>query len=246
MKSVIYLRTSTEEQNPELQKKACEDLAQKLNIKEYQILEEQKSAFKDDSKREQFNIVLKEIKKNNIKEIIVWDLDRIYRNRRKLVGFFELCKSFKCVIYSVRQTFLNEIQAVILPEGFDFIKEMMVSNFIQFLGWIAEDESNKKSMRVKNAIRMTSEGAFSYKGNKWGRKEISNGVIKKVLNLKKENPNLSIREIAKQITYYDKNNNSKNLSRSAVHKILTGNHRKIKSLVEKSTDDQLKNNGTTS
>jgi len=240
MKSVIYLRTSTEEQDPELQKKSCEELAQKLNIKDYQILEEQRSAFKDDSKREQFNIILKGIKRNSIKEIIVWDLDRIYRNRKKLVGFFELCKSFKCGIYSVRQTFLNEIQAVVLPEGFDFIKEMMIGNFIQFLGWIAEDESKKKSMRVKNAVRMTEEGAFSYKGNKWGRKELSNGVIKKVLDLKKENPNLSIREIAKQIFYYDKNNNSKKISRSAVHKILTGSHRKIKSLSDKSTVSQLK------
>lgn len=240
MTSIIYLRTSTEEQDPELQKKSCEDLAQKLNIKEYQILEEQKSAWKDDSKREQFNVILKGIKNNNIKELIVWDLDRIYRNRKKLVGFFELCKSFKCMVYSVRQTFLNEIQAVALPEGFDFIKEMMINNFIQLLGWIAEDESKKKSMRVKNAIRMTDDGAFSYKGNKWGRKEISSKVIEKVLDLKKENPNLSIREIAKQITYYDKNNNIKNLSRSAVHKILVGNHRKIKSLLEMSTANQLK------
>ena len=223
-KTIIYLRTSTEEQNPEIQKKDCEELSKKLNIFDYEVLEEQKSAFKEDAQRDKWDIIISLIKKGKLNNLIVWDLDRIYRNRKKLVGFFELCKLNKCLIFSVRQTFLNEIQDLKLPEGFEFIKEMMINNFIQFLGWIAEDESKKKSDRIRNAIVMTDEGAFSYKGNKWGRKEISQNTINKVLELKQSG--ISIREIAKQIFYYDKNNNQKQISRSVVHKIISGNHRK--------------------
>ena len=43
--TIIYLRTSTEEQNPENQKKDCEALAEKLNLKDYDIFSEQQSAF---------------------------------------------------------------------------------------------------------------------------------------------------------------------------------------------------------
>ncbi len=224
--NIIYIRVSTDEQTPELQKNSCEKLANSLGIEDYEILEENQSAWKDDYKREKFNKVLRLISRKRVKNIIVWDLDRIYRNRKKLVGFFELCKSCKCSILSVRQTFLNEIQKVELPEGFDFIKDMMINNFIQFLGWISEDESKKKSDRVRNAIVQTKEGAFSYKGKKWGRKKLSKQTINKVLELKKENPNISIREISKQVYHYDKNNNKKQLSRSAVHKILQENYRK--------------------
>ncbi len=117
----------------------------------------------------------------------------------KLVGFFELCKSYGCEIYSVRQTFLNEIQDVKLPEGFEFIKEMMVNNFIQFLGWIAEDESKKKSDRVKLAVRRTpGKETKSYKGNKWGRKSISTQKKNKIFEAMIRNPKPSFRMIASE------------------------------------------------
>jgi len=98
---------------------------------------------------------------------------------------------------------------------------------IQQAGEQAEEESRKKSERVKLAVRKESGITKSYKGNKWGRKNLTKQTIKKVIQLKKENPKLSIREISKQISYYDKNNNSKNISRSAVHKILNENYDKL-------------------
>ena len=220
-RTIIYLRTSSEEQDPELQKNDCLQLSKRVELREPEILEEKKSAFKDDRKRKEFNKILYLIKRSSLRALVVWDLDRIYRNRKKLVGFFELCKAFDCKIYSVRQTFLNEIQETKLPEGFEFMKDMMINNFIQFLGWIAEDESKKKSDRVISAIRYREDGAYSYKGKKWGRKRLSKNTIKKVLDLKKDNPEISIRAISKQVVYYDKHNNAKSISRSAVHKILS-------------------------
>jgi hypothetical protein len=84
-------------------------------------------------------------------------------------------------------------------------------------------ESLRKSERVKLAVRKESGVTKSYKGNKWGRKSISKQAINKVLNLRKENQNISLRDISKQVTYAGKNNTVKNISIGLVHKILKEN-----------------------
>ncbi len=67
----IYNRTSTEDQNPENQLKDCEALGNKLELPNWDVLEEKKSAFKDDHKREKFQEILKGIRNNQIKKLIV-------------------------------------------------------------------------------------------------------------------------------------------------------------------------------
>ena len=97
---------------------------------------------------------------------------------------------------------------------------MMHGLMLQVMGWLAEEESTKKSQRVKLAVRKTKgKDTKSYKGNKWGRKSIQTNRLKEdVLKLKESG--LTIREIVKNVYYYDKNNNKKNPSRSLVHKLL--------------------------
>ncbi len=219
--TIIYLRTSTEEQTPELQLNDCLELIKRLNISkdDCDIVEEKKSAFKDDIKREVFNSIVLKIKKRNINILIVWDLDRVYRNRKKLISFFELCKIYGCKIYSYRQQFLEDINKA--PEPWN---EMLLNNLIFILGWIAEEESQKKSERISNAVRKKDKDgkrikAISYKGNKWGRKEIENKkMIADILELHKQG--LSLSKIAKQVEYYDKSNNIKHPSVSLVWKIV--------------------------
>jgi len=191
--NIIYIRTSTEEQAPENQIRDC----QKLCKEEYELLQDKQSAYKDNVERENFNKILKLIQKKQLKHLYVWDWDRIYRNRNKLKGFFILCKTNGCIVHSYRQVFLEEINNLKLPEGFDFIKDMVNNIFIELLGWIAEDESKKKSDRVKLAVRK-SDGKVtkSYKGNKWGRKSMHTNKIKIVLELRDKG--LSFREISKQ------------------------------------------------
>ena len=103
MKSIIYNRVSTSEQNPELQINSCIELAKRLGLNDFEILQEKKSAFKDNIDREEFEKIRKAIYDNKLKNFIVWDLDRIYRNRKQLIGFFETCKAFGCKVHSVRQ-----------------------------------------------------------------------------------------------------------------------------------------------
>lgn len=205
MKStIIYLRTSTEEQSPENQLADCKDLCKKIGIDSYDIYEEKRSAWKDDNKRDKFNEILRLVKKGKLSNFVVWDLDRIYRNRRKQVSFFKLCQTFKCNIYSHRQPFLETFANV--PEPWD---EIMRDMLVQVMGWMAEEESKKRSDRVR--------AAYKNRKQKWGRKPLEN-VESTVIEL--HNQGKSIREIASEVHYWDKTRNKKFVSKSAVHKII--------------------------
>jgi len=204
MKTIIYLRTSTEDQNPENQLKDCLTLVKG----EYEVIEEKQSAFKD-KERPLFELIKQRIKSGEVKSLICWDWDRLYRNRKKLKEFFEFCKIYKCDIHSFRQKFFEEFYKI--PKPFD---DIMQDLFLNLLGWMAEDESRKKSERVKIAYK-------NHKGKKWGRKPIPSSIEKEIINLKKDKPTMSIREIADSIFYWDKNHNRKKISKSFVHKTLT-------------------------
>ncbi len=199
MNEIIYLRTSTEEQNPENQLRDCKTLVKG----EFELIKEKQPAFKDKD-RPNFERAKKLIKSGNIRHFIVWDLDRIYRNRIKLKQFFEFCKLYKCSIHSFRQKWLEQLHKI--PEPFN---EIMHDLMLNLMGWLAEDESKKKSERVKLAVRK-KEGkpTKSYKGNKWGRKSLSKQMRTKIKDCIKENPKMSLREIANEL----------GLSKSVVHK----------------------------
>lgn len=212
MTNIIYLRTSTIIQNPENQLNDNEELANRLNL-ECEVLSEQESAFKDED-RPVFEGICARIKSLEVKNLIVWDVDRLYRNRKNLVLFFQFCKTYGCKVHSFRQSWLEDINR--MPEPWN---EIVFELMLQIFGWIAEDESRKKGQRVKNAVRKKDGVTTSYKGSKWGRKGLNLKVIHQVEELYHQNN--SIRDISKQVFYFDKNNNKKQISKSAVHKILS-------------------------
>ena len=207
--TIIYIRTSTEEQHPENQLKDCKTLVSG----EYELIEDKQSAWKEEKERDGFNKAKKLIKTRKIKHFIVWDLDRIYRNRIKLKLFFEYCKFYQCSIHSFRQEWLEEMYK--MPEPFN---EIMHELMLNIMGWIAQDESDKKSQRVKAAIRKEDGITKSYKGNKWGRKSLKVG--KEILKLRKDGK--TIREIKDIVFYWDKNNHKKFVSVGYIHKVLKG------------------------
>ena len=213
---IIYIRTSTEEQEPENQIKSCENLSNG----EYTLLKDKQSAFRDHKGREGFEKAKKLIKSGKIDNFIVWDWDRIYRNQKRLVEFFKFCELYKCQIHSVNQKYFDDFYKI--PPPFNEIVSNLVLNL---MGWLAEDESKKKSERVKLAIRKKDGKTISYKGNKWGRKSISKKTIKEVLELKEKG--LSVREIAREVYLWDKNNNKRMIGKSTVHKIISENRGEI-------------------
>ncbi len=209
--TIIYIRTSTEEQNPGNQLRDC----LKINsYGEYELSEEKQSAFKDKD-RPLFEEIRKRIKQNKLDHLICWDLDRLYRNRKKLIEFFDFCKIYKCKVHSYRQEWLEQLNSI--PEPFN---EIMHNLMLQIMGWLAEEESKKKSERVKLAVRKNKgKPTKSYKGNLWGRKSLSKNVVKEILKL--HDAGLSIRKISAQVFYWDKNKNKKSVAIGSVHKIIT-------------------------
>lgn len=200
MKTIIYIRTSTEEQEPENQIKDCLTLVKE----EYEIVQEKQSAFKDKD-RPQFEKIKKMIKRGQVNKIVCWDWDRLFRNRKKLKEFFQFCKIYKCEIHSFRQQFFEDFYNI--PAPFDEIIQELVLNL---MGWLAEDESKKKSERVKSAVRKSNGVTKSYKGNKWGRKSLSTQKMNKLKEYAREHPKATMREMAIEI----------GVSKSVVHKYI--------------------------
>jgi len=196
---IIYIRTSTLEQNPENQLADCK----KLVTGDYEVLQEQQSAYKDKD-RPKFENIKQRIKKGEVKELICWDWDRLFRNRKKLKEFFQFCKIYKCQIHSFRQQFFEDFYKI--PSPFDEIIQELILNL---MGWMAEDESKKKSERVRIAFKNSNK--------RWGRKPLEN-VESRVIELHKQGK--SIREISCLVHYWDGQRNKKFISKSAVHKII--------------------------
>jgi DNA invertase Pin-like site-specific DNA recombinase len=205
----LFIRTSSIDQQPQLQ---IADIVKTFSLTEYHIISEKDSAFKESAKRNEFEKLKSLIVNNKVSELYVWDLDRLFRNRKKLVEFLALCKHSNCNVNSYNQQWLQSIQSLQSP-----FNEIMFEFMLQIMGWLAEDESLKKSKRVSLAIRkVDGEKTKSYKGRYWGRKPLSKQVISKIKDLHLQG--ISVREIAKLVYVYDKNNNSRLISKSAVHK----------------------------
>jgi DNA invertase Pin-like site-specific DNA recombinase len=207
--NIIYLRTSTDEQNPENQKKDCLTLLEG----EYEVLEERQSAFKD-GKRPIFESIKLRIKSGSVQNLVCWDLDRLFRNRHKLIQFFQFCKMYGCKIHSFNQGWLEQLNSI--PEPFN---EIMHDLMLQVMGWLAEEESKKKSERVRIAIRKDGNITKSYKGKLWGHHSLSKKVDEEIIDLHKQGKKL--REIKELVSYWDKNNNKRFVSLGYVHKILS-------------------------
>jgi len=211
MKPIIYIRTSTEEQNPENQiKDILSIMPEGIS---YMILKDQQSAYKDNVDRVNFKELTKKIKHSEVNDIYVWDWDRIYRNRNKLKEFFALCKMYKVKIHSFRQTWYEDLNKI--PEPFN---EIMIDLMLNLMGWLGEDESKKKSERIKASVRKRDGKTISYKGKRWGRKGLPKQTKDRILALHKEGK--TIRQIAELVKTTDSNNHMKPISKSVVHKVI--------------------------
>ena len=214
MMKIALLRTSTLDQTPALQLRDIKSIANGEELTEFS---EQVSAWKNDTKRPVFDECVSLIRKGKVSDIYVWDLDRIHRNRKKLKEFFILCKITNTKVHSYNQAWLESINSI-QPPFDEIVKDLMIN----LIGWLGEDESQKKSARVLMSVRK-KDGmkTLSYKGNVWGRKPLPPQTVTRVMGLHKSGR--TIREIAAEVIIYDRNNNGRNISKSAVHKIIAQN-----------------------
>ena len=230
-KGIIVNRVSSSKQNPVLQRKDCLEFAERKKIKVIKIFEEIASAGKSKQK------AIYEAEAMAIKEhacIILWKFDRGFRNKRDFANFMlKMYELHNIKVYSVREEWVSMLWDVI--ENFDFsqipypynesVQDQLKSSWkliVKIIGKVAEDEILDKGARVRNAVRKTTgKRTLSYKGNIWGRKRLSKKVINQIVELRLQGK--SIREISREVIYYDKNNHPKNVSVAGVHKILTEN-----------------------
>jgi len=231
--TIIYLRTSTKEQNPELQLQDCLNFCKEKNLEVVEYKQEQASAYKKDKQREIWDYVINKAKQERL-NIVLWKYDRAFRNRAEFFKFMKVMfEVYQVKVYSATEPSVVSFWNMLEQEHSDnpIFNELLKGIFkalwdfqIQQAGEQAEEESRKKSDRVKLAVvRKDKEGNLiktqSYKGNIWGRKVLSEETNNKIIEAHKQGK--SLRDIAKEVYYWDKNNNKRFVSLGYVHKIIT-------------------------
>ncbi|MBI3502003.1 MAG: recombinase family protein [Bacteroidetes bacterium] len=208
----FYIRCSTKLQDATLQ---ISNLISMISPDEkYIVLQENQSAFKDNVKRPVYDELVRLVKNKKIKNLYVWAFDRLHRNYKRLQEFFLICKMSDCVIHSYNEKFLEDFRKMPPPYN-----EMFETFMTTLFGSMGEAESRLKSGRVKNSVvKKEGEITKSYKGNKWGRKNLSVQVINQVRAL--HGQGYSLREICKKVNVYDRNNNPRPISKSSVFSIV--------------------------
>jgi len=187
LRAAIYVRVSTDVQDTNTQLKQVYEIAPP----DAKIFTEHQSAFKDSLKvRPIFSDLKRRITNREFTALYVWDFDRLYRNRKQALAFMSLCQHYGCTVYSYRQRWFEELEKI--PAPWD---EIFRKFLFEVLAWVAEDESDQKSKRIKKAI-VRGEITESYRGKKWGRPatNIDREKIKSLLELDK-----SYRDIAKML-----------------------------------------------
>jgi len=228
-KAICYLRSSSKTQNPELQKKKCLEFAEENNLEVVKVFFEKKSAYKEDVEREEWEKCI-QLSQNEKYDIILFRYDRSFRRRKEFVEFMRtMHKLYNVKVYSVSENWLNSLWKGLekIPnDGFyghivNLFMNLLWDIIIELIGEQAEEESRKKGLSVKSAIRHRNGKTISYKGNKWGRKGLPKQTKDKIIQLREEGK--TIREISQLVKTTDKNKNMVSVSKSVVHKILMEN-----------------------
>ena len=218
MKPILYLRTSTKDQNPELQRKDGIKFCLDIGLEEPEVFSEKGSAYKLEKVRPIWESIVKIAKKDK-RAIIIWKYDRAFRNRKEFFKFMKVMfEVYETKAYSVTEPSIlmfwdmmgkfDTTGNPVMDELINGIFKVIWDFMIQQAGEEAEEESRKKSERVKLAVRKENGVTKSYKGNKWGRRKLSKQMRTKLKDCIKSNPKMSMRDIANEI----------GLSKSAVHK----------------------------
>lgn len=207
-KAIIYLRTSTKEQNPELQKEDCLNFCKNHGWEVVGIYTEQVSAYKKDVKREQRDIVVEKARLGEAQHIVVWAFDRWVRNRDTLVEDVTTLINYGCQLHSVKDAWLESVN-IEGPLG-RTIREFLLG----LVGSMGEMESSRRSQRIWLGKQKTKK--------KQGRKPLKLD-IELIFNLRKQG--LSTYKLAEE---YNKTHRP-HISHMTVYNILKGGKQKNES-----------------
>ena len=217
--AAVYVRVSTDDkgQDPELQLGDCSQLAISKGFQAV-VFRDELSAFKDSVVRPGFEDMVKRVALGEFGAIIVWDLDRLYRNRIKAVSLVKELSRKNVKLFSSRQRWLENIAEIPYPWN-----EIVGDLLLNIVAWMAEEESQKRSDRVHLSIKKKDGITMSKDGNKWGRRPLPKQTRDRIIELHRQGK--GIREIARTVKYYQ-DDKERRVSVGAVHKIIRENSRK--------------------
>ena len=163
-----YLRVSTKEQNLDRQYQGIKEYCTSNNIKfkDVVIFEDKQSG--KDMERPQYKALKEVIKKGDT--LIIKELDRLGRNKEQIKQELDYYRALgvKIKILNIPTTLID------LPEGQEWVFEMINNILIEVLGAIAEEERNKIRQRQAEGIQEALK-----KGVKFGREKRSIDTLPK-------------------------------------------------------------------
>lgn len=191
MKTAIYIRVSTQDQNIDLQMDGLLQYAERAGMEiTHQYIEQGVSGKQE--KRPQLNQLMKDARNYAFENVLVWKFDRFARSVSHLLKALEEFNHLQIRFISVKDQIDTSS-----PIG----KAMFV-----LIGAISELESDLISERVKAGMK-----AAKARGKVIGRPKTSNHIIRKVQKMAVET-DLSISQI--------KNSIAQNVSRAVVGRIV--------------------------
>lgn len=134
MKTIVYMRISTEDQSIELQREAIMRYLKYKEVSDYQIYQDEGFTGSNNN-RPGFKHMLEALKTGDVDTLIVWKLDRITRSLEDLLGLIKTLKELDIGLYSITENI----------DATNAIGTMM----IQILGVFAQFEKNILAERTK-------------------------------------------------------------------------------------------------
>ncbi len=190
MKVAIYVRVSTNDQNPDMQLKELRDYCQRMK---YEIYKEYVDIGESGAKtsRPQFNLFMEDMRKRLFDAVLVWKLDRMGRSLLHLLQIMEELKSKNIDFISYSQNLnttdstgklLFNIIGSFAEFERDIIRERVVAGKKR-----STIKQGRKSLQINRyeVIRMREEGkTLEQIGNELGCSHVTIHNIIKNLNLK--------------------------------------------------------------
>jgi len=137
MKVAIYIRVSTEEQNPKIQEDICKQYCERMEYEIFDVYSDVYSGYTD--QRPEFNRLLEDMRAFKFDAVMVTKLDRMGRSLQHLLTLFDEFKHKRIGFIAVQQ-------------NIDTTTSMGRLQF-QILGAFAEFERNLISERTKDALK---------------------------------------------------------------------------------------------
>ena len=178
MATAIYARVSTKDQTTDNQVEQLQQVAAKAGWAVSAVYADVVSGSKGREQRPELDAMLKAVTRREIDRVMVWSVDRLGRSLQHLVSTMQDISGAGADLYLHQQAIDTST-----PSG---------KALFQMCGVFAEFEREMIRERVKAGLERTKA-----KGTRLGRPTIAPMKMRKVKQMKQDDPSLSVRKIAK-------------------------------------------------